>query len=277
MKFIILILLIFIIYLPYVKSENEGKELKQSLTLELTKYKNVSNKDWKNKEYYKEVPPFKVSGKKTSKPIIDSIDTSISSSYYKNQLTEVENLLYESVMEICIGTISSLLVEIDVYDYNIYLSDVKRITARAIGALVSDHPEYWWINEFQSGSYYYEYNGRVAKLLITLVTSYSISDINTMNEKVIRVAQTIANNADKECTIYNKLKYIHDYLITNIKYEEGDKSVSHYNIYGALVNKLCVCEGYAESMLYISRMIGIEVIQVISNTHEWNYVNIDNI
>lgn len=84
---------------------------------------------------------------------------------------------------------------------------------------------------------------------------------------------------------YQKIKMIHDYLIDSIEYE-SDLTQDHvYNIYGALVNKKCVCEGYAKAFQYLMNEVGIENVIVIgtgtnskneTENHAWNYVKLED-
>lgn len=83
---------------------------------------------------------------------------------------------------------------------------------------------------------------------------------------------------------YKDIKMVHDYLISTIEY---DNSVSHkniYNIYGALVSKSCVCEGYSKAFKYLLDGLNINNTLVIgiatnsnrqSENHAWNYVDVN--
>jgi len=85
-------------------------------------------------------------------------------------------------------------------------------------------------------------------------------------------------------SVENHIRGVHDYLIGNLEY---DSSLSHdniYNIYGALVNKYTVCEGYARAFKSIMDDLNIPCliacgtgINSSGNTesHAWNYVMID--
>lgn len=84
---------------------------------------------------------------------------------------------------------------------------------------------------------------------------------------------------------YNKVKQIHDWLINNIEYEETISKVNIRNIYGALINKEVVCEGYAKSFKYILDDLEIPNIIVVgtatnsnnqTESHAWNYVYIND-
>ena len=85
---------------------------------------------------------------------------------------------------------------------------------------------------------------------------------------------------------YQKVKTIHDYLVNNIEYDSEYKSKGRYSIYGALVKKNCVCEGYAKAFKYIANAAGInaEILQGESTnsygqteSHAWNCVQIGNV
>lgn len=82
-----------------------------------------------------------------------------------------------------------------------------------------------------------------------------------------------------------KLRYIHNYLVDNIDYETTISKPNIYNIYGALILKECVCEGYAKAFQYLVSAAGFENVIIngkATNTtgetenHAWNYVKIDN-
>ena len=84
---------------------------------------------------------------------------------------------------------------------------------------------------------------------------------------------------------YEKIKIVHDYLIDNIEYDTTVLEKNIYNIYGALVSKKCVCEGYAKAFQYLMNELGIEnaiVIGTATNSngetenHAWNYVKLND-
>lgn len=83
---------------------------------------------------------------------------------------------------------------------------------------------------------------------------------------------------------YEKIKTVHDYLIENIEYDTTISQSNIYDVYGALVLKKCVCEGYAKAFQYIMNEIGLEnaiVIGMATNSknqtenHAWNYVKLN--
>lgn len=120
-------------------------------------------------------------------------------------------------------------------------------------------------------------------------STYMANGFNSETE--VRIAkqniENEANNLKKRFTgnAYKDTKIIHDYLIENVKYDEGNKSIGSYTIYGALVGKRCVCEGYAKAFKYLADKAGIENVLMqgiavnsegIQEKHAWNAVNINN-
>jgi len=193
-----------------------------------------------------------------------------SSEYFRSQLSSFEKKIYDSLHTISNkSTISTLSFQLkNLKSSKIKSSNIKLYSSRGIGALVRDHPEFWWVKKYtvsmqNSGSY-------VNVLKVTIQSDYSISNINSYKSKVKSRAASIASAAKKKSSTYNRLLYIHDYLVKYIKYKDG--STYSYNIYGALVKNASACEGYAESFAYIARLISVPTICVTSNSHKWNYV-----
>ena len=84
--------------------------------------------------------------------------------------------------------------------------------------------------------------------------------------------------------IYEDIKMVHDYLVDNIEYDTSLSKNNIYDVYGALINKVAVCEGYARSFKYILDEMGIPCVLVIgtgtnsrgeTERHAWNYVEIN--
>lgn len=111
----------------------------------------------------------------------------------------------------------------------------------------------------------------------------SKEQIDKCESQVIAVKNQILNQIAGKNDI-EKMRYIHDYLVDTIEYDQKFVEKNIYNIYGALVSKTCVCEGYAKASQYLLNEAGLENI-IITGTatnsdgktenHAWNYVNID--
>jgi len=192
-----------------------------------------------------------------------------SSAYFRSQLDSLEKKIYDRLNDISKDNVDALKFRLqNLRSENADKNKALEHAARAIGAVVRDHPEYWWIKQFSlsvlpSGR-------KIDEISVNLPASYSVNSINKYNEEVERKAKSIADEAAKQGSVYKKLMYIHDYLAQYIKYT--DNAEYSFNLFGALLKNACVCEGYAEAFAYISRMLNIPAICVTSTTHKWNYV-----
>ncbi len=164
----------------------------------------------------------------------------------------------------------------------------------AVETYIYDHPEVFYIN--------------VNKMYLNIETTtkgnkvtYNVF-INSGNQKnyledefsskeeIDRAIAEIENVRDqilaqKTGNIYEDIKMVHDYFIDSIEYDTTISNPNIYNVYGALVSKNCVCEGYAKAFKYMMDSLGIPCVMVIgigtnssgqSENHAWNYVEINN-
>lgn len=83
---------------------------------------------------------------------------------------------------------------------------------------------------------------------------------------------------------YDKVLKAHDWLVDNVEYDTTLNNSYIYNLYGALVSRKAVCEGYAEAFKYLMDYAGVPCILVVGSAtnsngdtenHEWNYVKIN--
>lgn len=90
--------------------------------------------------------------------------------------------------------------------------------------------------------------------------------------------------ANRSGNAYEDIKMVHDYLVDNIEYDTTISQDNIYNVYGALINRTAVCEGYARSFKYLMDELGIPCTLVIgqgtnaqgqTENHAWNYVQIN--
>ena len=101
------------------------------------------------------------------------------------------------------------------------------------------------------------------------------------------IAKEVKNNiiANKTGNAYDDIKMVHDYLVNNVEYDTSISQSNIYDIYGALVNNVAVCEGYARAFKYIMDEMNIPCVLVIgqgknsqgqTENHAWNYVELNN-
>ena len=111
----------------------------------------------------------------------------------------------------------------------------------------------------------------------------SKEQVNNALKQIEDVKNEILQN--RKSNTYENIKIVHDYLIENIEYDTSISKENIYNIYGAMVNKQSVCEGYAKSFKYLMDALAIPCTLVIgeatnsegqTENHAWNYVQVDN-
>lgn len=82
---------------------------------------------------------------------------------------------------------------------------------------------------------------------------------------------------------YEQVKFLHNWMIDNFKYDTTYQKENAHNIYGAFSEREVVCEGYARTFKYILDGLGIESVLVSgpatnsegqSESHVWNYVRL---
>lgn len=173
-------------------------------------------------------------------------------------------------------------------------TELKKEYQSAIEALVYENPDIFYLDVTKmyiniekitkiTGTRYNVFidNGNEPTYLAS--GFYSKEDIKIYENQIEQVKeQVLSNIADKNN--YEKIKTIHNYLIDTIEYEDTITQNHIYDIYGALINKKCVCEGYAKTFQYLMNEIGIENTIVIgtgtnsrnqTESHAWNYVKLD--
>lgn len=156
-------------------------------------------------------------------------------------------------------------------------SPVADITANdlknAFTAVVSDHPELFWVDT----AYKYKYAplGQVAD--ITLVFNITANDIDASKSKFEDAAKLILDKTYGQYTDYDKELKAHDALIGSVKYDAN--APMNQSAYSALVYGRTVCAGYARALQYVLQQLGIPCYYVMGyagENHAWNIVKLED-
>lgn len=103
----------------------------------------------------------------------------------------------------------------------------------------------------------------------------ALNQINIIRDELI--SKRTGNNV-------NDIKMVHDYLVDNTIYDTSLSKPNIYNMYGALINKEAVCEGYARAFKYIMDGMNIPCVLAIgqgtnskgqTENHAWNYIEVN--
>ncbi len=214
---------------------------------------------------------------------INSLVTSAEFSFY-NQLTDDEKYIYDTIYSESTKVIPELEISIkisNIKNLEDYFNELSTMTNKVFRVLIDENPELWWIGDCGYGATLENYS----TVIITYILNYpgtrfadlSASQISDLNKEIDQVKNKIMNQIAQTglTTSYAILRYIHDYLITKIVYTLDESRKHIRNIYGALVEEKCVCEGYAEAFQYLARQYNINCIIARSMEHEWNFVEMD--
>ena len=110
----------------------------------------------------------------------------------------------------------------------------------------------------------------------------------TVSDKALNSASTIISSiTTASMSEFEKVKAIHDYIVINVDYpsviDMGNRAL--FTAEGALVNKLAVCQGYAEAFSLLCYKAGIQTEMVYGTaqsgsnreSHAWNLVRVDGV
>ena len=169
-----------------------------------------------------------------------------------------------------------------------------------IQKVLADHPEYFYV----ANDYSVTLDGKTKKVKDAILLFTDGKKTDTIDKKYKPVVKANRKTISSQIAAVNKKaneivasipvndsqlakeKYIHDYLTANIAYNyaalnNSASASSHvWEIYGALVEKSAVCEGYAKSFVYLCHRVGINATIVMGKDHTggdhmWNAVEID--
>lgn len=189
--------------------------------------------------------------------------------YYGRSVLESMNkpaLLY--AYDQIVAGVEDAKTEISVYNGAQYITTDEVRLVMEIYRL--DYAHHFWLD----GRYGVFYNSQTA---LAVHPTYLLTG-NNLTEAKARfdaAADRVLSGITPDMTEYEKELYIHDTLAQMVTYNE---STHAHNAYGALVEGVAVCEGYAEAFQYLLHRAGIWSFIVTGNAggpHAWNMVRID--
>lgn len=157
----------------------------------------------------------------------------------------------------------------------------------ALSALMDDHPEMFWIGNFDWG---YMYEGEAYKdgtadiRLIGLAVQFALPEgytswnaVKTAYDQMMQVAGAVQITGANR---FEQLKSIHDWISKRVDYDtKFAYATSYYATSVFLAPYITVCEGYAEAFKMLCDRVGIPCIVVVGDAgdpHAWNYVKMED-
>lgn len=230
----------------------------------------------------------------------ESDDLYIYKRYYYMQLDSDGKLIYDAIID-NLSNLKSGEYTIDFGDrFNDLLNTengeeiLNNHFQSALNAVLLDNPDVFYLDITKmyllTKSTTYAFFGTKYEVSIGAVdgrsylnNGFTSSNISRAEANLENIKAGIVRNATGDTV--NKIKKVHDYLIDNLEYDSTFENDNIYNMYGALVNNLTVCEGYAKAFKSIMDDLEIPCVVVCgyaqnskgeTENHAWNYVMIDN-
>lgn len=175
--------------------------------------------------------------------------------------------------ETIVNGLTAKASNIDISSYKILRADFSSI----YWSILDNHPELFYV----LGSISWRYNN--AGYIITIEPEYDTTtdfDYDAFDREMDLALQQVSD----DMTDLEKALVIHDYLVEHIAYdnenyikmENGTGSIPDicHCAYGAMVNGVAVCDGYADSFLYLMNKLGIPCEEISGGNHAWNLIQI---
>ena len=121
-----------------------------------------------------------------------------------------------------------------------------------------DHPEFFWYGTHYTGI---GYENKLTSFEVDQL--YNSNQIKMMQKGIDEVANQIIASIPKGANDFEAELVIFDWLSSNVKYDLSGTNA--YTLYGALIDRRCVCEGYAEAFVYLCAKVGIPAICIIGD------------
>lgn len=225
--------------------------------------------------------------------VVNNIDK-----FYYNQLDEYSKSIYDSLNRNR-DVLETGTVKIDLDDRIGELlkteegkSNIEGIFTIAINAFEYDNPDIFYIDGSKMALYYESDSlGNCNAYIKNYDENYNYllegfnneEDVSNAKEKIEKIVDDLKDTADSLESDYDKIKYVHDWIVKNTKYDETLSRSNRNNIYGLLIEKNATCGGYAKTFKYIMDKLNINSIIVqgkaeqndSSEYHAWNYIQLD--
>ena len=196
-------------------------------------------------------------------------------------LNVTEKLLYDEFCSSLDAGNSSVKVN---FSPALSSSDFSNIDwKQLLNAIKLDRPDFFFLTSLHRSWGTYS-NGSVPYVTLTALSpSYYDSSVTLYTETEIIECSATLNNTIKTLSFdltnrYNFVKSVHDYLCNNIVYINNQ--LRCHDAYGALVEGVSVCQGYAEAFKLICNYYKIPCVLLTGTAngggHMWNAVQMDD-
>ena len=144
---------------------------------------------------------------------------------------------------------------------------------QAMTALLTDCPEFFWLNGNASMNGYTE----AGIWQVTVGFDTDASEIEDVRAAIESAAREYLDTLQDGASEYDKVRAAYEYIIRTTVYDCGAKHSQ--NIRSVFVNRRSVCAGYARALQYLLKKAGVWCAFIEGTAgdegHAWNLVRID--
>ncbi len=152
-----------------------------------------------------------------------------------------------------------------------------------IKALYDDNPQIFWLSTTFGYLVSDEYDYTAVQLYSRMAPALVQKSATELKTKVDEFYSGLENSL----TPYQLELLVHDYIVDNCEYDDSislDEKISvekakSFDAYGAIVNGVAVCEGYAKAFQLLCNGVGLKCMNIIGESenelHMWNCVILD--
>ena len=198
---------------------------------------------------------------------VNSILNDYTKKWAYNHISVNQQMIYQRLF----ACAESVATECDVSDLKITADDIYTV----FWAFDYDNPQFL---ELGSGFTYNYTPSETQDKMNKIMINYGRDPNQIFWSDFDVIVQTILTNANAQLSDYEKLKYIHDWLVNNTVYTNTD-ALYESEADGPVIYGKALCEGYSKAFMYFAQSMGFECVciagSVKSGDHMWNMVKLD--
>ena len=199
---------------------------------------------------------------------------------------EGEKQLYSQLLDVCYDIAPGkdaddgryAMPQVKIEGYPLTEAQVRTVAK----ALTDDHPEIFWLTG--TIGYYSDNEATV----VQMYSGYSPEEVDARVSALRTAANEFYATVPDELSAFERQVRVHDFLIDNVTYDSNvdmvdlDKNDPDvFTVYGAMVNHVAVCEGYARAFQMLLNGLGVECVGLMGQSqdqmHMWNAVKQDDL
>lgn len=194
-----------------------------------------------------------------------------------------ESLLDDYTKKYAYNTLSYTQKRVYAELFNTVSKHGEYIDLSGVGATKSDVDAAYWAFDYENPQFFWLANGysisSLGGYVVKMYPTYSRTEKETaaLLPKFEAAADKIIENAAKQPSLFEQVKYLHDSIIDMTVYSKTS-GVSKSEADGPLLNGKALCEGYSKAFMYLCQKSGIECICVAgyaNEDHMWNMLKLD--